>query len=403
MAAGRRLTGAAELPVTGAVVLALLALIQVTGGAASSGPAEPVLGGDLALVDQGPPTFALLLGLLATAPLAFVRPHLVPVAVTVTAANALTLARIRPPPSPESSRSSWCSTWSRGSARTRAGCCLLLPFAVSWLFRWRAVGGHEARSPVCSTLATLAGGRREHGSLPDRVGGTAESEEYLAGSLLEHTARGERARIARELHDVVAHHISMIAVQAETARLTDAGHAARGRQAALAIGDTARTALTEMRRLLGVLREDAGDRRRDAGGPQPGLRPAQRPARRGPGRQRRQHPADRARAGRSPLDPGVELAAYRIVQEALTNVAPARAGRGRRRRAATTPTTRCTCGSATTARARRPVGDGHRRARAARHARARRHGRRPAHGRPGTGGGFLVEAVLPTRDRAMTP
>ena len=52
IAAGRRLTGAAELPVTGAVVLALLALIQVTGGVVSSGPAEPVLGGDLALVDQ---------------------------------------------------------------------------------------------------------------------------------------------------------------------------------------------------------------------------------------------------------------------------------------------------------------------------------------------------------------
>ena len=62
---------------TGAVVLALLALIQVTGGAVGSGPAEPVFGGDLGLVDEGPPTFALLLGLLATAPLALVRTHLV--------------------------------------------------------------------------------------------------------------------------------------------------------------------------------------------------------------------------------------------------------------------------------------------------------------------------------------
>ena len=65
-------------------MLAVLALIQVTAGALGGGPAEPVLGGDPGLVDDGPPTFALLLGLLATAPLAFVRTHLVPVAVTVT-------------------------------------------------------------------------------------------------------------------------------------------------------------------------------------------------------------------------------------------------------------------------------------------------------------------------------
>src|SRR5258708_11053948 len=49
-------------------------------------------------------------------------------------------------------------------------------------------------------------------------------------SLLEHTARGERARVSRELHDVVAHHISMIAVQAETARLTTAGMPPTGAQ-----------------------------------------------------------------------------------------------------------------------------------------------------------------------------
>jgi signal transduction histidine kinase len=138
-----------------------------------------------------------------------------------------------------------------------------------------------------------------------------------AGTLLEHTARGERARIARELHDIVAHHISMVAVQAETARLATPGMPAAGAQRLSAIGDTARAALTEMRRLLGVLREhaqaDAAERR-----PQPGLKQLN-------------DLLDEAReasgAGtrlilRGPPvtpDPGVELAAYRIIQEALTN------------------------------------------------------------------------------------
>jgi signal transduction histidine kinase len=141
--------------------------------------------------------------------------------------------------------------------------------------------------------------------------------EFLTGSLLEYTVRGERARISRELHDVVAHHISMIAVQAETARLTTQDMPPAGAQRLLAIGDTARSALTEMRRLLGVLREDAAaelaERR-----PQPGLIQLN-------------DLLDEARnasgAGTrliisgwlTPLDPGVELAAYRIVQEALTN------------------------------------------------------------------------------------
>jgi signal transduction histidine kinase len=116
---------------------------------------------------------------------------------------------------------------------------------------------------------------------------------------------------------VVAHHISMIAVQAETARLTAPALPPATTQRLRSIGDTARDALTEMRRLLGVLREDTGDVPADRQ-PQPGL--AQLIGL-----------LDEARAA-SPagtrlivsglpvsLDPGVELAAYRIVQEALTN------------------------------------------------------------------------------------
>ena len=139
----------------------------------------------------------------------------------------------------------------------------------------------------------------------------------MAGTLLEHAARGERARIARELHDVVAHHISMVAVQAETARLATPGMPAAGAQRLSAIGDTARAALTEMRRLLGVLREDTGSPPA-ALEPQPGLRQLN---------ELLDETRDAAgisarlivRGWLTTLDPGVELAVYRIVQEALTN------------------------------------------------------------------------------------
>jgi signal transduction histidine kinase len=143
------------------------------------------------------------------------------------------------------------------------------------------------------------------------------ARQATAGTLVAHTARGERARIARELHDVVAHHISMVVVQAENARLTTTGMPTAGAARLSAIGDTARTALTEMRRLLGVLREDTrtGTAVRQ---PQPGLHQLADlvdEARDATGAGTRLI----LRGSPVPLDPGVELAVYRIVQEALTN------------------------------------------------------------------------------------
>jgi signal transduction histidine kinase len=142
--------------------------------------------------------------------------------------------------------------------------------------------------------------------------------EAAQESALEHLARGERARIARELHDVVAHHVSLIALQAETARVAVPGMPAEGEKRLLAIGDTARTALTEMRRLLGVLREDVDPAEASTRRPQPGL--AQLTGlvddvRGVAGAGTRLI----VRGSVAPLDPGTELTAYRIVQEALTN------------------------------------------------------------------------------------
>jgi signal transduction histidine kinase len=174
-----------------------------------------------------------------------------------------------------------------------------------------------------ATVAAMARGAREQSQ------SHSAAREVTEGMLADHLARGERARIARELHDVVAHHISMIAVQAETGRLTTPGLPAAGAQRFAAIGDTARAGLTEMRRLLGVLREDAEQDTESEPVPQPAR----------PGADRRPQPGlpqlgdlvDGAREASGSvvrlimsgpvarLDPGVELAAYRIVQEALTN------------------------------------------------------------------------------------
>jgi signal transduction histidine kinase len=141
--------------------------------------------------------------------------------------------------------------------------------------------------------------------------GEALAERDVA--LRDQAALEERARIARELHDIVAHHVSGIAVQAETARLTTPGLPDEGARRLEAIGDTARDALAEMRRLVGVLREN-GDAERE---PQPGLDRLDEliAAAWASGTYVRLTVAGEA----VPLPPGLDLTAYRIVQEALTN------------------------------------------------------------------------------------
>ena len=145
------------------------------------------------------------------------------------------------------------------------------------------------------------------------------ARQMIADTLIEHTARAERARIARELHDVVAHHISMVAVQAEAARLAVEGMPPAGAQRLSAIGDTARAALVEMRRILGVLRPGSElDREGPERHPQPSLDQLNELI---DGARSASGSAVRLILRGTPiaLDPSVELVAYRIVQEALTN------------------------------------------------------------------------------------
>jgi len=128
-------------------------------------------------------------------------------------------------------------------------------------------------------------------------------------------AEAERARIARELHDVIAHNVSVMVVQADGASYALDSSPERARQALGAIASTGRQALAEMRRMLGVLRSDDDTT---------GVVPL-------PGIEQLGELLEQTRASGlavsftvlgvpGPLPGGLALAAYRIIQESLTNV-----------------------------------------------------------------------------------
>jgi signal transduction histidine kinase len=171
----------------------------------------------------------------------------------------------------------------------------------------------------------------------------AERAEAEIDRQASRAAAAERTRIARELHDVVAHHVSLIAVQAEAATSVLPGRPEQAMRSVEIIGDTARKALAELRRLLGVLRGPAVDGSLADGpaadGPAADGRAADGRAAEGAGGAEKAPLATLADLGRAldrvrdaglpvdldvigtpyPLADGVDLTAYRIVQEALTN------------------------------------------------------------------------------------
>jgi signal transduction histidine kinase len=142
-----------------------------------------------------------------------------------------------------------------------------------------------------------------------------ERTSWLAARKDDETRRAaadERVRIARDLHDVVAHHISVIVVQAEAAQEVLATRPDQAEGAMAAVADTARTALGELRRTLGVLRTDP------ALAPQPDLAAVDDLA--ASVRQAGLAVDVRTTGEARPVDGVVGLTAYRVVQEALTNV-----------------------------------------------------------------------------------
>ena len=142
----------------------------------------------------------------------------------------------------------------------------------------------------------------------------AEAMEREQELRIREAAELERATIARELHDVVAHKVSVIVVQAGAERsVLDAG-ATSTEETLRTIETTGREALVELRRLLGVLRSEEPD----ALAPQPTLADVDALVARV--RDAGMDVELRIEGERRALAPGVEVSAFRIVQEALTNV-----------------------------------------------------------------------------------
>ncbi|WP_328387020.1 sensor histidine kinase [Streptomyces sp. NBC_00400] len=205
----------------------------------------------------------------------------------------------------------------------------------------------RGRTLIAVWLATGVAGVLSEAVAPDRINGTwvllfvltgvvllmgatlrergdarrklIEQETISEAERARRTLLEERTRIARELHDVVAHHMSVITVQADSAPYRISGIPREAEEEFGSIAATARESLAEMRRLLGVLRSEEAERH---GGPektpQPGIGMLPKLVE---GTVRAGVPVELSLPGdRGPLEPAVDLSAYRIVQEALANV-----------------------------------------------------------------------------------
>src|SRR6516225_4666308 len=173
--------------------------------------------------------------------------------------------------------------------------------------------GGGANASNLAILSLFLGGAWGAGWLMRQRAAQARRAVAESGELARSAVSEERTRIARELHDVVAHSVSIIAVQAGAAEELIERDPEKARQHMSSVRRTAREAMSEMRRLLDVLRTD-----------EPGYAPQA-------GLARLTDLLDETRAAGVPVElieqgerprlaPGLDLVAFRVVQESLTNV-----------------------------------------------------------------------------------
>lgn len=157
-----------------------------------------------------------------------------------------------------------------------------------------------------------------------RVAAQAATIRDQAAELARRAVVDERLRIARELHDVVAHHVSVIGIQAGAARRVLASDPDAATSALRGVEESSRSAVGEMRSLLGVLRSETGTTRGAAGDrtPEPGLAdlPDLVAVHRRGGLDVELVELDESRADLARVPAALALSVYRIVQEALANV-----------------------------------------------------------------------------------
>lgn len=161
------------------------------------------------------------------------------------------------------------------------------------------------------TWGTLVRVRRDYvASLQERARQLEREREAQA----QIAVAAERARIAREIHDIVSHSLSVVVVMSDGAASKVDTEPERAKSAMLGVRDTGRSALTEMRRMLGVLRDDEPG----SHAPQPGIAQLQRLVE---DSKKTGLPVTLTIEGEPvPVSAGLDLTVYRIVQEALTNV-----------------------------------------------------------------------------------
>jgi hypothetical protein len=261
----RRVAASSSGPALASAALGVAAAAQAATMTINlTGSAHP------ALAQTGNLQLALvLLSLFAVLPLALVRSYPGAVAVIIAAANALSaLALHSLTIAGALAQLAVLYVLGLGGSQLLAA-ALSVPFALLVLFGVAANSPRLASALTADLIILLAsaGPLASWGGAAIRARRSAaehrDSQLGITTALLQNTARGERARISRELHDVVAHHISMIAVHAETARLTRCPAARRPLRSATPRG----------------LRREASPACREDSGREEGRPPAARPGR----------------------------------------------------------------------------------------------------------------------------